>query len=430
MKILKERMVLYSILIFTAVFMLIFLLNRRSLFEHLSFLNSGYRQTTILKCDNGFIKSKQHLLMYIEDHNIDRINRYYAPLENIGDDLGIYYYVVKIKDLFQIESTQASYNVFCISIIFISFIVSITGCNLLFKKKKVKIAAFISIGIYSIFTFFIMDVYVMGFLTVSFVPLIIYCFRYLNELKFYKIILLFSFIGLILGIANNFRNHTGTGILIFTTIMLIFSLNKQNWSKLTLLFLILLLTNQFENFHFNQLKESRDKWISQKNISSRELLKKNQGHLLWHPLYLGLAFTPNKYGIKWSDKHGYDIALKKEQNIKIDFYNCGDKYEKIIKNEFINIVAKDPIFVIKTYFIKLLYVLLFLLPCFNIAPLLFFKIKINRAILISILSSIAFYSIPAVLVWPFPMYFLPAMFMAILLSLIYFEKWIDTEKKQ
>ena len=147
-------------------------------------------------------------------------------------------------------------------------------------------------------------------------------------------------------------------------------------------------------------------------------------------MYLGLAFTPNKYGIKWSDNHGYDIAIKKEKKIKIDFYNCGDKYENLIKAEFFNIVTNDPIFVIKTYFIKLLYVLLVLLPCFNISTFLFFKIKINRALLIPILSSIAFYSIPAVMVWPFPMYFLPAMYTAILLSLIYLEKWINIEIKQ
>ena len=106
---------------------------------------------------------------------------------------------------------------------------------------------------------------------------------------------------------------------------------------------------------------------------------KISSHLIWHPIYLGLSAHPDslkKYGITPQDKSGDDFAKNKSLELfgTKDYLSLGgyNLYEKILKDEFINILKHDTDFVFKSYFYKLkLYLDNYFSPLFGVTNYLF-----------------------------------------------------------
>lgn len=83
------------------------------------------------------------------------------------------------------------------------------------------------------------------------------------------------------------------------------------------------------------------------------------GHLFWHPAYLGLSSHPesvNKYGISLNDHVSFDLvkARSKERFNTEDWEGIGgySLFEDILKAEYLSILKNDPVYVLKNYAIK------------------------------------------------------------------------------
>jgi hypothetical protein len=82
-------------------------------------------------------------------------------------------------------------------------------------------------------------------------------------------------------------------------------------------------------------------------------------HGTWHPLYLGLSYpqpltgTPSELGIVWSDEFGWNVARAVNPDVLI----AGKEYDDIMRDEFIDLLQKQPFEVVKTYVGKFLYVI-------------------------------------------------------------------------
>lgn len=82
-------------------------------------------------------------------------------------------------------------------------------------------------------------------------------------------------------------------------------------------------------------------------------------HGTWHPLYLGLSYpqpltgAPSELGIVWSDEFGWNVARAVNPDVLI----AGKEYDDILRDEFFNVLQKQPFEAVKTYVGKFLYVI-------------------------------------------------------------------------
>jgi hypothetical protein len=72
-------------------------------------------------------------------------------------------------------------------------------------------------------------------------------------------------------------------------------------------------------------------------------------HPLWHPMYLGLGYLPNSYGIEWNDT----VALKAVQRKRPGTTYLSREYEQTLRGLYFDIVRDHPGFVARTYGVKL-----------------------------------------------------------------------------
>jgi hypothetical protein len=61
-------------------------------------------------------------------------------------------------------------------------------------------------------------------------------------------------------------------------------------------------------------------------------------HLFWHPLYLGLGFLPNRYGITWRDS----IAIAAAQRVDAQAPYPSSAYDHVVRGLFMKALREDP----------------------------------------------------------------------------------------
>ena len=71
-------------------------------------------------------------------------------------------------------------------------------------------------------------------------------------------------------------------------------------------------------------------------------------HAFWHPIYLGLGYLENPYGIKWDDS----VALAAVVRERPGTVYLSHEYEQTLKGLYLDILREDPGFVAKTYAVK------------------------------------------------------------------------------
>jgi hypothetical protein len=81
-------------------------------------------------------------------------------------------------------------------------------------------------------------------------------------------------------------------------------------------------------------------------------------HLFWHPMYLGLGYLPNRYGITWDDSYGAHAALREDPKA---FYPTA-RYEAVIRKLYIRLLKRDPGFVAGVTAKKLVVAIAFAAP--------------------------------------------------------------------
>ena len=418
---------------------IVFILNKKHLFDHLSFLNTGYRQGEINYCVDGYAKTGQYLLRSYSQNDVDSTKGstlILDPIENLGDDIGIYFFVPLIKNYFNINRTYQAYYLLFSTIVILGYFLAITGICLLYKNQTIRILGGIFIGLTAFFSLFIFDVYVWAFLLTSLIPLYIYAIQKTHDghkKSFFYLIFFFIFIGVMIGFGNIFRSHSGTGVLIFIFIHLL--LQKKQVFKIPfkiILLLVIFSATLLPHQILDSYIKNRNQWLEQHEIKIEKTTISS--HVLWHPLFLGLGFIDNnKHGIEWSDQYGYKVANTIKPSLNVTSMQMSSEYEEIVKNKFREIIHKDFAFVLKTYLLKSFYVFLFLLPFLFLTIQYAFKNKLPFNLIFPFVAGISFYLLPAILVWPFPMYFLGAINLLILAQILsmgsYYENLYQTNSE-
>jgi hypothetical protein len=391
--------ILKVFLIFIIAFVIICILYDKGLVgTSLHFLNSGYRLSSILQSAEAYQTTGQHLLFQIK--HFDTIT--YLPIENLGDDIGIYYFVPLIYNLLG-GNIETSYLLIVCFVVMGGFLISAFGIYLISNSFRVRNIGYVCSGLMALFCFFILDIYIFSYFITCFIPLLYWILK--KNTSKSNLIIVAIVIGLLIGLSDQFRSQSGTGLFVFIVLFLLLNFKEYGIKfKYTLLYCILILFAVFfVNLYFKYEIKKRDNFLLEKHNFTQ---KTEAGHVFWHALYAGLGFSKNKLGIEWNDNYVFSKAQSIRPGLNVDVNNITPEYEKIIKYEYFQVIKKEPVFFIKTFLLKFSYSMLFALLFFNFGFYLFFKIKPNWKTVLPFLVVIGFYFLPGILVYPLPMYLL------------------------
>jgi hypothetical protein len=284
----------------------------------------------------------------------------------VGDDMGMYYFIPKITRLLGISIDQ-SIDLLFITMTIVSLVIGIIGLYLFLKNLKTKVLGILAIILLTYWCYFLSGgIYIMFLLvTIAIIPLLLYFSRQRKINLTFIVFLLFS--GFTVGIANMFRSHSGTSVLIFMAIILVFYLQTP-WKKKIMLLMFVALGVLAPSLYFHQILDRRDTYLKNLYPNYKVALK---GHPFWHTTYIGFGFLDNEFGIKYKD----EIAIEKVQSISPKTDYLSEEYETILKNETLNLIRTRPRFVVQTIFAKLGVIFLYLLIFANVGLIatLFYK---------------------------------------------------------
>jgi hypothetical protein len=397
----------------------------------LFFFNKGNRGHLMNYASTGYAKTGQPLIAYYTP--VPGQAGKYIPVENFGDDPGIYYFLPKLCRLLGVEQAfPVVYFLFAGFLWLLGLLLAWKGINYLFQDKLTRRISYALFFMFAVLNIYILDVYLAGYLAAASLPLIIYYLRKrfeTNELSTRKYYFILATVGIFIGLLNITRASTGTGLFLFITlfILLVPALQASLSRKMIMIGIVVISWGAVKGY-FSIVESQRDKWMSSQGIVQDDLIN---GHCFWHPMFLGLGYIKNNpYHIVWSDNYAFAYAHEVDPTVNASLYSHSGKYEKIVKDRYFQILKSDPWFVIKTYLLKALKSFLFVLAFLNVGLILLFRRKkrIPKGLTLAFIASIGFYVLPGVLVWPFPMYINGALGMAAILNMILLDEYLKRSK--
>jgi hypothetical protein len=206
-------------------------------------------------------------------------------------------------------------------------------------------------------------------------------------------------LGLFTGISNYVRTHSGTLVLVFVGIMIVVYCSTT-WAR-RLFFVCLILSGYLIPVAYvTPILKERDEFF---RAYSPEGSKLSIGaHVLWFNVYIGLGFLDNPYGLAYKD----EIATKKYQSLLPGTHGSNTETEKVLKKAVFDFVKEHPGFVVKTVFIKILFILGYLLLYVNLGLLIRWKIHAPLFGEWAFWGALAFGSLSGILIIPHPSYLL------------------------
>tara|TARA_B100000787_G_scaffold169917_1_gene162874 strand:- start:118 stop:1284 length:1167 start_codon:yes stop_codon:yes gene_type:complete len=290
-----------------------------------------------------------------------------------SDYVGSYIYIPFFSKLFNLNieiTTILFYSLYGI----ICILISLVGLFKFYNSNISKIygATFIvSIGLLCIF---ISDTYCFYGLTS--LALITWWtkLKELEKINYKKLILLTLITGLIISFSNTVRGNSGNDVLLSILILLIFNTYKNKkflglWSICLIVIPIFLINLQIKRVEI----KAKNYLIKVKDIE--KIYDLNFNRALWHNAYYGLGYLSIDNQDVPIPTDTYAVEKARKVNPKVIIYS--DEYEKILKNEFIKFVKKNPFLFIQITASKAGMVLLYFLIFFNIGIYYLFKNKVR-----------------------------------------------------
>jgi hypothetical protein len=356
------------------------------------------RYQALLETLAGYKKTGMSLIAY-DGHSL------HPPA--FGDDVGIYYFVPKIAQVFNMPIDR-SFDIFIIGLTLISVVLALVGLFLLFKRPASIIVSLLGVSVLAFTMLKLSDVYVAApFAILSVVPICLY-FIQQNKLCWSLLVTLF-FAGSIIGIANAMRSNAGTTVMIFLLILLAFYMRVPRRVKLILLSMLIIGT-LIPSAFFSLLLNHRDDYlrtVATNNCAPRQ-------HVIWHSIYIGLGFLNNEYDIRYKD----EVAFAKVKSISASVAYLSPEYEAILRKEVVSLAMNHPTFIIKTVLAKLGVMQGYLLIFANLGLLAAAIYRKRCSLELAFWVGLAFSSISGLLVVPIPGYVSGFIALAMLYSIM------------
>jgi len=279
----------------------------------------------------------------------------------VGDDPGIYYFIPRLAQMLNI-SLPAAAQLFFAGLLALSGIAAAIGIFRLFKSNFVRFCGLIMLLAFVRRGFYVTDVYqAPAIAVIGVIPLGLYAFSR-GGIRFQIATLVWG--GLLCSLCNQIRSHSGTlGIIFLLACIVIKCWKEKKMFRQILLRIAVLFICCFPIWGFMeyQLKQRND-FLFQHGVNASDLANR---HFFWHNMYIGLSWLPNQYSITWDD----GCAVKKVISETPDVQIGSVRYESELRRHYFELVKKDPVFIVKTYLSKVLYLFNFHWP-FIILPFL------------------------------------------------------------
>lgn len=391
----------------------------------LTFMNMGNRQGHLYDAVKAYQEHQIPLIRNVEFIDQDHLEKKVIfPMETAGDDLGMYYFIPLLCHYTGVEF-QTMYKIFYVSLLILGFFIASLGFHKVFISNISFLMAQLALAVMAFYSLYILDVYSVVFICVSFLPWMIYLY---DAKRIFPLLILILLSGLVWGTCNQLRNHTGTGMLVLIILGLLMHPKLKKWQKIS--FVALWITFfSLPYFFMKYQRDQRDQKMIAKGFDERLFKGFNTSHIFWHSVYLGLGYDANNpYGIKWSDDYGYQTArnMIKEREMKgvpkINPLSMPSEYETLIQEKFMTVFLEDPGFVIKTWSLKFWAVLKQWVWFFNVGLVLLFFSSIPKNHWVPMGLTILFYLIPGVLVYPYAMYILGGLFLGSFATIFLLQK--------
>jgi len=290
-----------------------------------------------------------------------------------SDYVGSYIYIPFLSKLFDltIENTTifffSFYGVICI-------LISLIG---LFKFYNSNIAKFYGTTIITaigLLCIFISDTYCFYGLTSLALVTWWTKIKELEEINNKKLIFLLLITGVIISFSNTVRGNSGNDVLLSILILIIFNTIKDKhflriWTICIIILPIILINLQIKNLE----SEARNYLIKIKDI--QKIYDLNFNRAQWHNAYYSLGYLSINSKDVPIPSDTFSVKKAIEINPKVVLYS--NEYEKILMNEYINFIKKNPFLFIQILASKAGVVLLYFLIFCNIGIYYLFKNKIK-----------------------------------------------------
>ncbi|MBD0320917.1 MAG: hypothetical protein ICV87_11325, partial [Gemmatimonadetes bacterium] len=207
---------------------------------------------------------------------------------------GLYYLVPLIGRTFHVPLDTAL-AIYTAAAVGIGLVFGVVGAFLLFRSPWARASAVLGIGLVSAACYRFGEGYLCGAVAVlATIPLFLYLYR---RGRTGPLLVALAATGLLVGVADQIRSLIGAPVLLF--ILLVLALDTAGaWRRRALCAAVLLLGCAVPYAYGAHLVRQRDAYVSTMANARRPAVL---GDALWHPMYLGLGYLPNRYGITYSD---------------------------------------------------------------------------------------------------------------------------------
>ena len=306
------------------------------------------------------------------------------------DDPGSYYLIPKISVLLKVP-LKLTIDLFYFSLIMLTVVIGTVGFWASLNTKLGKWLALAWVVAVVASAYHAGDVYILSaFTPLTVVPWLMYSVERRSLGWFLPAFLFVE--GLIIGLAHTVRAHSGTALLIFTLCILLFHVAAPKTHK-ALLVTALLVGLLVPQLYLRVLVAERDAFLASVCPSCPKFPAR---HPFWHSTYIGFGFLTNEYVPSYTDA----VAYARVQTIAPGTVFGSAKYEHILRQEVLAFIRHHPGLVVTTLAAKAGVILLVFLAVANIGLLAAVRYRKPWPIELGFWSSIAFSSLPGLLVVP------------------------------
>ncbi len=319
----------------------------------------------------------------------------FKPLLN-ADDVGLYILVPKLMQLFHLSLDDAI-SLFFNGMSIGGLLIGSISCIYLFNKNYQRVIAVGYLLILTKVTTGALDLYrVPAALAIATIPWALYLLQRNLTKSAYAFLFL---LGIAAGCANFIRAHAGVAALLFAITLLIaqsYKSKRIGSAAIGLGFLFAGLTITYGYFMY--ANHRYEKFVKAHAPDHTDI---HQFHGFWHPALGGLGYLNNEYGLSYLDGA---IAKKVAERNASWTRESSPEYERVAKAEYMDIVRKNPWFVITTYAAKSGVLLFYLILFANIGLLAAWYRPLPWQVLLAFAVALGWSALPGIIAIPITSY--------------------------
>jgi len=272
-----------------------------------------------------------------------------------GDDLGGYYVIPKIAQLFDLP-IELALDAFYYSLVAVAVVSAIVGFGFYLRSWTARAVAAACVAYSGYLIACWNDVYLIGpCLVMGLVPWILAFARKNRHMA--AIIAFALLVGILVGTGNILRSHAGTGVMLFAIVLMVTN-TQFTWSRRALFLAALVVGLAVPSGYFRWLIHERDAFLVTQDGNYRPAGKQ---HAFWHPVYLGMGFLRNQYNLAYDDS----VAMKAVTAVNPQAVYLSAEYSATLRQLVFELYDRDATFVWRTIFAKLGIILYYILRYAN-----------------------------------------------------------------